>query len=284
MPVSFLGKMSNEGTFSLVRRQLRLVRVATWTSWVLSAASMVERIYREDPDTVVDRWKLRWARGMKDIVGLDPRLVHGEPAPTRERGRLVVANHRTPLDIVTLLSLFGGHFLANHKVARAPIVGRGAHRIGTVFVDRGDRRSGAAAIRQMRRLLEEKRTVIVFPEGTTFGGDEVRPFKGGAFSAAAGLDVEVIPVGLAYLPGHEFDAGSLGAHVRSFLARARTPAWVSVGESLAMPQVRRGFDEEVRGHVQALVERSRLAAVEALSDRERPALAAPAEGDRSAPR
>ncbi|AKF05069.1 lysophospholipid acyltransferase family protein [Sandaracinus amylolyticus] len=260
---------------TLIRRQSRLVRVAAWTSWVLSCAGVIERFSR-DRDAVIDDWKLRWARGMRSIVGLDPTLVHGEPSLSSERGRLIVANHRTPLDIVTLLSLFGGHFLANHKVSRAPIVGRGAHRIGTVFVDRGDRRSGAAAIRQMRALLEAKRTVIVFPEGTTFAGDEVRPFKGGAFSAAAGLQVDVVPVGIAYTPGHEYADGSLGAHVRAFLARPRTPAWVSIGEPLEMPSVRRGFEDEVRGHVQSLVERSRRASIDALGDRARPALPEPA--------
>lgn len=253
-------------TVALVRRQTRLLQMMAWTWGVVSSADVLER-WSSDVDALRDRFKMRWVRGAVRICGLDLRVVRGAPPnELRDRARLVVANHRTPLDIVALLSLFGGHFLANHRVSRAPVIGPGAHKIGTVFVDREDRKSGVAAIRTMRRLLEQRRTMIVFPEGTTFGGDEVRPFKGGAFTAAGSLPVDVVPVGIAYTPGHEFARGSMGDHIRGFLGRARTPAWVSIGEPIAIPEDRKGFDELVRARVQELVDASRQACREAIGE------------------
>ena len=114
----------------------------------------------------------------------------------------------------------------------------------------------------MRTMLEEKRTVVVFPEGTTHGGDEVREFKAGALLAARGIDVDVVPVGLAYTPGHEFGSGSLGAHARSFLDRSRTPVWMSIGEPRrvsAQEKPDATFAEALRLDVQALVHQARSA-------------------------
>lgn len=251
--------MSFDHTIALVRRQWRLVRLMAWTSWVLGQGNWLGR-WAPDRERHDDRWKARWAEGVRKIVGLDMRVVEGQASWSSPRGRLVIANHRSPLDIVALMNLFGGHFLANHRVANAPIIGKGSRRIGTVFVDRSDRWSGANAIRAMRRLLARGRTLIVFPEGTTFGGDEVRPFKGGGFAAASGLGIDVIPVGIAYTPGHEFASGRTGDHVRSFLSRPRTPVWIAIGEPVPFPAQRKAVEEAFRQRVQALVHRARAAA------------------------
>ncbi|MDQ3036843.1 MAG: 1-acyl-sn-glycerol-3-phosphate acyltransferase [Myxococcota bacterium] len=256
---------------ALIRRQTRMLRVMAWTSGVVSWASLLERFRigqgAQDVDGLNARYKMHWVRGAVHIVGLDVHVVRGIPSPDVERGRLIIANHRTPLDILALLSLFGGYFLANHRVARAPVVGRGAHRIGTVFVDREDRKSGVAAIRTMRRLLEQKRTMIVFPEGTTFEGDEVRPFKGGAITAAGGLPVDIVPVGIVYAPGHELGSGRMGDHVRSFLGRRRTSTWVAIGDPIPVPQDRKGLDAVLRDRVQELVAEARRASIAALGAR-----------------
>ena len=76
-----------------------------------------------------------------------------------------------------------------------PIVGQAARRVGTVFVDRDDASSGATAIREMRQLLKAGQTVNLFPEGTTFDGDVVRPFHPGAFVAALRTGATIVPVG-----------------------------------------------------------------------------------------
>jgi 1-acyl-sn-glycerol-3-phosphate acyltransferase len=149
---------------------------------------------------LVDAWKRSYCRTMLRVFGVHVTVLG--TAPTGRRARLVVANHRSALDIPLLLSTFGGHMLSRADLAGWPLVGPAARRIGTVFVDRKDKRSGASAIRTMHDLLRSSATVCVFPEGTTFADDEVRPFQPGAFLAAARAGaVDVLPVGLAYERG-----------------------------------------------------------------------------------
>lgn len=187
-----------------------------------------------------DRITHAWASGLLDLFGV--RLdVHGAPAGHRgvgTRGRVVVANHRSVIDIAVLLSLFGGAVLSRADLATWPVIGPGARAAGTIFVERGDRASGEQAVRAMVERLEARDTISVFPEGTTFVDDEVRPFKAGAFAAAMRAEVPVVPVGTR-VPGrrrglrrrvvprshgaprrHEADAGRCGDR-RASLADGR---------------------------------------------------------------
>jgi lyso-ornithine lipid O-acyltransferase len=178
-------------------------------------------------------------------------------APPEGGPYLVVSNHRSPFDILIAVHLVGGVVLSHHGVARVPVIGTAAKATDTIFVDRADAKSGARAIREMRSRLREGRNVIVFPEGTTFPGDEVRPFKRGAFSAARGLEgVRVLPLGLAYEPGGEYFQETLAKHVLRIGAQRSTPISVAIGDPMPVPKNERE-EETVREAIQTLVERAR---------------------------
>lgn len=198
-----------------------------------------------------------WSHRMFPLFGLDLRVCRGA-VPTGLGPFLVVANHRSPLDILLGLHLIGGVVVSHHGVAAIPVVGHAAKYTDTIFVDRSDRRSGARAIREMRRRLNEGRNVIVFPEGTTFPGDEVRPFKRGAFSAAKGLPVKVLPLGIVYSPGMEYVGETFGQHLLRASTRKRTPIWLSIGDPEPVPV---GVEEEeaLRRRVQSLVDEAAAA-------------------------
>ncbi len=231
------------------------------TAALLAAAEAdVARHPAAERPAVFERHARRWARAVLTLMGAGA-IVTGAPARPPRGPRLIVSNHRTALDVLVLLDLFGGHFMSRADLAGWPLVGRGARLLDVVFVDREDRASGAQAIRTVRRLLREGRTVIVFPEGTTFPGDEVRPFQPGAFVAARGLDVEVVPVGLAYPVGTEWFGESFAAHASKLARRRRTPVAVCVGEARRSGGA--GAAElagEMRREVGELVARARQAA------------------------
>lgn len=168
-----------------------------------------------DRDRVRDLWTRRWSASLLDLFGIERDVYDAsgapESAPSRwrrddrgaRRGRLVVANHRSAIDIGLVLEAFGGHVLSRADLASWPLVGAAARRVGTIFVDRGDSKSGASAIRAVADRLRNGATVCLFPEGTTFPDDEVRPFHPGAFIAAARAKADVLPVGIAYRTGSE---------------------------------------------------------------------------------
>jgi 1-acyl-sn-glycerol-3-phosphate acyltransferase len=154
----------------------------------------------------IRRWVPRWARinlaifRIRVLVdgafGSDGQLVPGHDA--NGRGRIFVANHRSGLDIPLLLSLVEARCISRHDLANWPIIGRGARRVGTLFVDRESRRSGAAVLKEVAHAVDNGLGVAMFPEGTSYKGDEVREFRTGAFNAARRANAQLMPVGLAY--------------------------------------------------------------------------------------
>jgi 1-acyl-sn-glycerol-3-phosphate acyltransferase len=205
---------------------------------------------------VFQRWMRRWARSLIQVFGAEVR-VQGEVPPRGAKGRLVIANHRSPVDIAVLLELFGGSVVARADMAKWPVLGIAAREAGTIFVDRQDSASGATAIRAIRNRISEGGSVLVFPEGGTHVGDEVVPFKGGAFAALRGLDVEIVPAGLAYDPGIEFVEESFTAHLARVAARQRTRCAVRIGPPMPPARNARTTALEMQAVVQGLVTEAR---------------------------
>lgn len=197
----------------------------------------------------------RWTRGLLRLAGVAER-VFPEAPPRSSGARLVVANHRSALDIPLLLTYFGGSFVSRGDLAEWPLLGVAARKAQTIFVGREDARKGGV-IRAMREQFERGRTVCIFPEGTTFAGDEVRPFHRGAFAAAAGLPVEIVPVGVAYPAGSEYVEDSFVAHIQAVGARPRTPVVMQVGVPSLAEGTSTHMQQRYEAEVQALVHRAR---------------------------
>lgn len=184
--------------------------------------------------------------------------VHSEGEAATNRPMLVVANHRAALDVGVLLTRLDAAFLSRSDLAGWPVLGRMARHARTVFVDRASETSGANAIRAIRRHLSAGESVVVFPEGTTFRGDEVRPFKPGAFAAARGLDVDVVPVGLAYPSGVEYVGIDFVTHLRDVASRPRTDVALVVGTPFSAKSAKSSeLAERAQSDVAELVVRAR---------------------------
>jgi 1-acyl-sn-glycerol-3-phosphate acyltransferase len=211
------------------------------------------------------RWKARdfwtgaWSRALMRLFDVrahaqgDP----GEPGVGRAQGRIVIANHRSIIDIAVLLADFGGAMISRADIERWPIIGYGARSAGTIFVDRSSKQSGAQAIAAMVERLEARDTICIFPEGTTFEDDEVRPFRAGAFVAAQRAGVPVIPVGLAYPldSGAAYGGETFLEHLARLAASRRTVVHIEIGPALypAPDEPVEAFTERCRAEVQRLV-------------------------------
>jgi 1-acyl-sn-glycerol-3-phosphate acyltransferase len=183
---------------------------------------------------VREAWVGTWCSALLGLFGVHV-LTRGE-TPARGRGHLIVANHRSTADILVLLRAFGGFMVSRSDLAHWPLVGVAARSVGTLFVDRSDAVSGANAVRSIRDRLRASDAVIVFPEGTTFPDDEVRPFRAGAFVAALHSGADVVPVGLAYARGSgaAFVNESFPAHLARMAAAAPSRVAMCVGQPIAI--------------------------------------------------
>ena len=150
-----------------------------------------------------------WQGGLMRVFGMRMRRV-GEPLPG---ATLFVANHVSWMDISALHSQRMMGFVAKQEIDGWPVVGRMARRGGTIFHQRGSQESMGGVIDAMLARLREGRSVGVFPEGRTRGGDEVGPFHARIFMAAVEAGVPVQPVALRY------GAGGEGQRAVAFQAR-----------------------------------------------------------------
>ena len=196
------------------------------------------------------RYRDRFTDGVLRLFGTE-LLVEG--SLELDRGALVVANHQSALDIGVMLALSKGVLVSRHDVADWPLLGRLAKHGSTIFVDREDRRSGAAALREIRRRIKEGHVVMAFPEGGTFPGDSVHEFHPGAFAAVRSMGAPIIPVGLAYSPAVHYGEESFAEHMTNIAARRRTRIAVHFGAPLDDEADARALAEAGRAEVERLV-------------------------------
>jgi 1-acyl-sn-glycerol-3-phosphate acyltransferase len=236
----------------------RLLGLGASTAGYLSLVTVHQRFVPEqEQGALFQRYMRRWARSLVYATGGRVELTPESSVPPQRGARLVVANHRSAFDIGVLLSLFGGHVLSRADLANWPLLGAAAQRAGTIFVDRENPKSGASAIREIRKRLQAGASVLVFPEGATFRGDEVREFKAGAFTALRGLDVEIVPVGIAYDEGVEWVGESFVHHVLRVAQRPITRCVVHIGTPRIVAARTPELTRELRDEVQKLVNRAR---------------------------
>lgn len=111
---------------------------------------------------------------------------------------LVVSNHLSYVDIILLASLGKFIFISKSEVADWPVFGFCAKLAGTVFIDRTRRGQVAPVAEEIREILRSGIPVVLFPEGTSTGGDRVLPFKPALFEPAASMSVPVTPCAISY--------------------------------------------------------------------------------------
>jgi 1-acyl-sn-glycerol-3-phosphate acyltransferase len=237
---------------------LRMAAAGGVSGAILAAITVEERVHRVG-DARRDAYVRSWARTLIKVLGIEA-TVDAPPGVFERslRPRLVVANHKSTFDILLMLDLFGGSLLARGDMAGWPGVGVMARRAGTLFVDRQDPASGAAAVQRIRDRLRRGVTVSVFPEGTTFGGDQVREFSAGAFVAIARERGEVLPVGIAYeRPEAIFGDEPVIDHMKRLVRTPSTRVAIAVGTPVEASKNVGEFASTMRDEVQALVTKAR---------------------------
>ena len=192
-------------------------------------------------------------------------------APMKEAG-VIVSNHASWMDILTLNSAGCLYFVAKSEVAGWPGIGWLARVTGTVFVrrDRGD------AVKQKQvfedRLLAGHR-LLFFPEGTSTDGLRVLPFKPTLFAALFSESLKekawVQPVTVRYQAPEGEDVRhyawwgdmELGSHLLQTLATRRhgrvAVVWhepLKVADYANRKALAKAGETAVRGGQEALVD------------------------------
>ena len=137
------------------------------------------------------------ARAALWLVGCRLEVTGLERLPSA--GGLVLAcNHASYADVAVLLALLpqGVLFVAKREVLRYPVIGSFVRRCGHPTVDRWDAQQSVADADQAAQALAAGGRVLFFPEGTFVAATGLRPFRLGAFMAAARAQVPIVPLAL----------------------------------------------------------------------------------------
>lgn len=140
-----------------------------------------------------------WSRQMLDIMGVE-LVVRGHPpvhGPV-----LLVANHISWLDIVVMEAAQPARFVSKADVKAWPLLGTLVTGVGTLYIERENRRDAMRVVHQMVESLRAGDVLAVFPEGTTGDGQTLLPFHANLLQAAISANAPVLPVGVTFVDSH----------------------------------------------------------------------------------
>jgi 1-acyl-sn-glycerol-3-phosphate acyltransferase len=157
-------------------------------------------------------------------------------------GVLVVSGHVSWVDIFAIGAVMPGAFVAKAEMVGWPGLGRLARMMKVIPIERDNLRRLPEVVRLVADRLRAGRTVVAFPEGTTWCGLAYGPFRPAMFQAAIDAGRPVQPLRLSY---HHRDGSastaasyigddSLLTSIRRLVTARRTIVHVRV-ESLQLP-------------------------------------------------
>jgi fatty-acyl-CoA synthase len=136
------------------------------------------------------------ARLLLGLAGYRLRIEGQGPPP--QGPQVLVSNHASYADVPILMCLLSIDvlFVAKKEVLRWPLVGPFMRKVGHLAVERFEAQRSVADADAVVRALREGRSVVFFPEGTFTAAAGLRPFRLGAFKAAAETGAPVVPLAL----------------------------------------------------------------------------------------
>jgi 1-acyl-sn-glycerol-3-phosphate acyltransferase len=121
--------------------------------------------------------------------------ISGERVSDPRRPYVVVGNHQSLADIPLISNLpWEMKWMGKAELFGLPVIGWMMKLSGDIPVDRGSARSGVVAFARARQYLEQKCSVMMFPEGTRTIDGRVRQFNDGAFHLAIRSKVPILPI------------------------------------------------------------------------------------------
>lgn len=123
-----------------------------------------------------------WHKGACTIFGIKINII-GTPYSSSQT--IYLTNHLSYFDIVVLGSILKASFVAKEDVESWPVFGFLSHLQQTAFISRSREKARQVA-GTLEHMIQQEKNLILFPEGTSTDGQNVRPFKSSLFSIAFG--------------------------------------------------------------------------------------------------
>lgn len=131
------------------------------------------------------------------LAGVNVEVLDGRENLTAARPCVFVFNHQSKLDLPVMIHLIrqDATGVAKKEIRDLPLFGKILQLGGVAFIDRAD---AGRAIEQLapvvKKIEEERFSLVVAPEGTRSATPRIGPFKKGPFHIAMNAGVPVVPV------------------------------------------------------------------------------------------
>jgi len=156
------------------------------------------------PISQINELKQKWASDVLKHLGYDLKTHGSLKINDLNQPHIFVGNHISFLDILVVMASHPRTvFLSKKELKSWPIIGAGAVRAGTLFVDRNskhDRNKSRQEIGQ--QLLDHKAHLVVFPSGTTTLDENIL-WKKGIFEIAKFYQIPIQTFKIIYQPMRE---------------------------------------------------------------------------------
>lgn len=177
-----------------------------------------------------------WARAFVKILNMKIEVVGKPPVPPF----FLVSNHLSYTDVPAIRAVTEGVFVAKGEIESWFLAGKIVRDMGTIFINRQNRRDIPRAGAEIIKRLEQGEGVIVFPEGTSTKGETVLPFNSSFLEFAAKTDLPVSYAAITYrTPNDEPKASntvcwwedvSFGAHLFRLFKVSEFTATICFGD------------------------------------------------------
>lgn len=135
--------------------------------------------------------------GVMFLAGCKTTVIGKEKVPT-DKPVLFVGNHRSYFDILSTHNCIGFPvgYMSKDEIKKIPLLHLYMDDIGCTYLNRTDIKKGLETIIQCSEIIKSGHSMVIFPEGTRNKGEELLPFKDGAYKIAQKAGCPIIPISI----------------------------------------------------------------------------------------
>jgi len=136
-----------------------------------------------------------WAWAVSAATGVRSRATGLDNVPPTG-SYVVVSSHNSHLDAPAIVRTLPHpvYFVIKKELARIPLWGHAAVKIGFIAVDRSDSEQAHSEMARAVDTIRSGRRVLVFAEGTRSPDGHLQAFKKGGFHLAVDAQVPILPI------------------------------------------------------------------------------------------
>lgn len=151
----------------------------------------------EESEKLITEVSEGWARKLMEKSGSTVEVIGAENVPKNEN-LTIIANHQGYFDIPIILGYVDTPkaFISKTEMENIPMLSNWMRHMGCIFLDRTSAKTSLKGILDGVKLLKNRKSIVIFPEGTRSETGELGEFKEGAFKLATKSKTRVLPITL----------------------------------------------------------------------------------------